>query len=51
MGVLQNWKEEYGRVFGYYIGLRPALNIVDVDIVKEIFVKQFSKFVNRPVKS
>jgi len=47
--ILQQWKNEYGRVFGYYIGLRPALNIVDADIVKEIFVRQFSNFVNRPV--
>ncbi|ODM99056.1 Cytochrome P450 3A11 [Orchesella cincta] len=29
-------------------GLRPQLMITDADMVKEIFVKQFSNFVNRP---
>lgn len=49
MEVLEKWRKEYGRVFGYYIGLRPSLNIVDADIVKEIFVGKFSNFMNRPV--
>ncbi len=49
MEVLQEWADKYGRVYGYYIGLRPQLNITDLDIVKEIYIKQFSNFVNRPV--
>ncbi|CAL8096999.1 unnamed protein product [Orchesella dallaii] len=48
LGVLQEWRKKYGRVVGYYIGLRPQLMITDADMVKEIFVKQFSNFVNRP---
>ncbi|XP_021967785.1 cytochrome P450 3A31 [Folsomia candida] len=48
LGVLTEWRQQYGRVVGYYIGLRPQMQITDADIVKEIFLKQFSNFVNRP---
>lgn len=47
--MLTEWRQQYGRVVGYYIGLRPQMQITDADIVKEIFLKQFSNFVNRPV--
>ncbi|CAG7828176.1 unnamed protein product, partial [Allacma fusca] len=48
LSVLEGMSRKYGRVFGYYIGLRPQLQVTDADIVKEVFVKQFSNFVNRP---
>ncbi|XP_020607814.1 cytochrome P450 3A41-like [Orbicella faveolata] len=41
--------EKYGRVFGYYLGRIPAYMISDVDLLKQILVKEFSKFPNRPL--
>ena len=51
LSLLQDWSKKYGRVFGYFVGLRPQLQVTDVDIVKEIFIKQFSNFMNRPVRT
>jgi cytochrome P450 len=47
LSVLEGMTQKYGRVFGYFIGLRPQMQVTDTDIVKEVFVKQFSNFVNR----
>lgn len=39
--------KQNGKCFGSYIGNMPALIISDPDILKEIMVKQFSKFTDR----
>ncbi|XP_064612401.1 cytochrome P450 3A9-like [Liolophura sinensis] len=39
----------YGRCHVTWIGRRPLINIADPDIVKQICIKEFPKFVNRPV--
>ncbi|KAM7427258.1 Thromboxane-A synthase [Porites harrisoni] len=41
--------EKYGRVCGYYLGRSPAYLISDLDLLKQITVKEFSKFTNRPL--
>ncbi|XP_064612066.1 cytochrome P450 3A24-like [Liolophura sinensis] len=41
------WRQKYGRVFGIHEGHFPVLMICDVDILKEITVKEFSNFTNR----
>lgn len=41
--------EKYGRVCGVYFGRNPTYYISDVDLLKQILVKEFSKFVNRPI--
>jgi len=52
-GILANdkiavdWIDEYGKIFGIYCGLEPAIFINDVDMLKEINVRQFSKFSSR----
>ena len=33
----------------YYLGRTPAYMISDVDLLKQILVKEFSKFPNRPL--
>lgn len=43
--------EKYGRVAGCYFGRMPAYLITDVDLIKQITVKEFSKFPNRPLTS
>ena len=42
--------EKYGDVWGYYEGSRPTVVISDVEMMKEIYIKQFSKFYSRKVK-
>ncbi|XP_033625952.1 cytochrome P450 3A13-like [Asterias rubens] len=41
------YREKYGRVFGWYMFRKPMLAVTDVDIIKQILVKDFSSFVNR----
>lgn len=43
---LKNSKK-YGRVYGLYTSLKPTLNISDVDLIKQVMIKDFHLFVNR----
>ncbi|XP_077526694.1 cytochrome P450 3A4-like [Haemaphysalis longicornis] len=38
------WLKEYGDVFGFYLGAAPIVVIKDLDILKQIFTKDFSNF-------
>ncbi|XP_041355353.1 cytochrome P450 3A15-like [Gigantopelta aegis] len=49
LDVFQEWTKQYGKVFGYYEGLRPSIVVSDPEIIKEILVKQFDKFYIRPL--
>ncbi|KAJ8304352.1 hypothetical protein KUTeg_017935 [Tegillarca granosa] len=40
--------QKYGPVVGTYIGHFPSILIADPDMIKEIYVKQFRSFPNRP---
>ncbi|XP_046378259.2 cytochrome P450 3A13-like [Haliotis rufescens] len=42
-----SWKQQYGSVFGIFMGKTPALVISDLDILKEVLVKSFNTFRNR----
>ncbi|XP_078612799.1 cytochrome P450 3A8-like [Branchiostoma floridae x Branchiostoma japonicum] len=39
--------KQYGKVFGFFEGRTPMLMIGDLEIIKEITVKQFNNFSNR----
>ncbi|XP_070568647.1 cytochrome P450 3A9-like [Ptychodera flava] len=41
---LLDYNQEYGRVYGFYSGRRPILVVSDVDMLKQIMVKQFNHF-------
>ncbi|KAK7504878.1 hypothetical protein BaRGS_00003906 [Batillaria attramentaria] len=43
----EQWLKMYGRVFGIYQGVRPQLVVTDLDLLREIMVKNFSNFVDR----
>ncbi|GIX82412.1 cytochrome P450 3A8, partial [Caerostris extrusa] len=43
----REWVKKYGRVLGYYYGMKPVLLVTDPYLLKDIFIKDFNKFVNR----
>ncbi|XP_022249126.1 cytochrome P450 3A24-like [Limulus polyphemus] len=45
---LQDWIDQYGNVFIYFFGLRPVLVVMDLDLLKQIQIKDFMDFVDRP---
>ncbi|XP_076463505.1 cytochrome P450 3A8-like [Babylonia areolata] len=46
-GVFTDWQWKYGRVVGFFAGVRPNLAVTDLDIVREVMVKQFNNFTDR----
>ncbi|GFV39317.1 cytochrome P450 3A31 [Trichonephila clavipes] len=45
----EEWVKKHGRVLGYYYGMKPVLLVTDPYILKDIFIKDFNKFINREV--
>ena len=43
--------EKYGNMFGFYLGRSPQLYLSDIEVMKEVLVKQFSKFNRREAPS
>ncbi|XP_042878442.1 cytochrome P450 3A29-like [Penaeus japonicus] len=46
--VISKWVKTYGKVFGYYVGWKPMIVVSDLDMVKDILIKEFHNFANRP---
>nr|QUF59379.1 cytochrome p450 CYP3045C2 [Brachionus angularis] len=42
--VLKKWTEKYGKTYGYFEGHLPVLVTSDLEIIQEIFVKQYANF-------
>lgn len=40
------WREKYGKVYGFYAGSTPYLVIADANVLKQICIKDFDKFPN-----
>ncbi|XP_054724068.1 cytochrome P450 3A31-like [Uloborus diversus] len=47
-GIITGWLQKYGNVFGYYIGEFPYLVVNDLDMLKQVMIKDFQHFTNRP---
>ncbi|XP_064612535.1 cytochrome P450 3A11-like [Liolophura sinensis] len=43
----EEWFKTYGRVFGHFEGQQPMLVVGDLDMLREITVKEFNSFTNR----
>ncbi|XP_054708885.1 cytochrome P450 3A8-like [Uloborus diversus] len=43
----EEWVKKHGRVLGYFYGMKPILLVTDPMILKNIFVRDFNKFINR----
>ncbi|XP_076464413.1 cytochrome P450 3A8-like [Babylonia areolata] len=48
-GVFTDWQRKYGRVVGFFDGVMPNLAVTDLDIVREVMVKQFNNFTDRSI--
>ncbi len=46
--VMDAWQNEFGDLYGYFMGLRPYLVVRDLDMVQQVLISEFHKFVNRP---
>lgn len=46
--IMEDWIKEHGKVFGFYVGEKPNLVIADLDLVKQVLIKDFHNFSNRP---
>ncbi len=42
--AMQEWREKYGPLYGYYNGVEPHLVVSDPALAQQILIKQFSKF-------
>ncbi|GBM07777.1 Cytochrome P450 3A41 [Araneus ventricosus] len=42
------WIEKYGKIVGFYHGMKPVLLVADPDLLKKILIKDFHLFSDRP---
>lgn len=50
MDVDNEYSEKYGKIVGYHQITERVLTVSDPDLIKRIFIKDFSHFVNRLVR-
>uniref|UniRef100_A0A0N5BJ04 Cytochrome P450 n=1 Tax=Strongyloides papillosus TaxID=174720 RepID=A0A0N5BJ04_STREA len=41
------WRKKFGETYGLIMVFRPDLTTTNLDIIKEVYVKQFDKFIDR----
>ncbi|KAF8781363.1 Cytochrome P450 3A24 like protein [Argiope bruennichi] len=46
--VISAWLKKYGDVFGYFAGEVPHIVVKDLDMLKQILIKDFEVFCDRP---
>lgn len=42
-----DWHEKYGKTFGLYDGYWPTLRTIDNEVIKQVWIKDFSSFTDR----
>jgi cytochrome P450 len=47
MSILSEWRKKYGNFFGYYLGPKLIVVVADMDLAKEVLIKQFDCFTDR----
>ncbi|GFX42521.1 thromboxane-A synthase [Trichonephila clavipes] len=45
--LITSWLKKYGNVFGYYLGEIPYVVVNDLEMLKQMFIKDFNVFTNR----
>lgn len=46
--IMDQWQAEFGDFYGYFIGMKPYVVVGDLDMVQQVLIRDFHKFVNRP---
>lgn len=46
---LKKWTAELGKTYGYYEGHLPIIVTSDLELINEVFIKQYSNFMARKV--
>ena len=46
-----DWIKKYGKIVGFYLGQRPCVLVADADLAKNIQIKDFHLFSDRPIPS
>lgn len=41
---MREWTQKYGKTYGYFEGHLPVLVTSDLDIIQEVYIKQYSNF-------
>lgn len=49
--VDQEWFKTYGKIYGIYEGMTPVLRVSDNEIVKHVYIREFSSFTDRNSKN
>ncbi|XP_055948406.1 cytochrome P450 3A41-like [Argiope bruennichi] len=44
----KEWIEKYGKILGFYHGMKPVLLVADPELLKKILIKDFHLFCDRP---
>ncbi|KAL8597011.1 hypothetical protein ACOMHN_050110 [Nucella lapillus] len=47
--ALKEWSQQYGRIYGLYLGREPMIVIGDIEILKSVLVKDFAHFSDRAI--
>ncbi|KAH8008953.1 hypothetical protein HPB51_008144 [Rhipicephalus microplus] len=47
--VMGEWIRKYGKIFGFFLAEKPYMVVTDVDVIKEIFIKDSRIFQDRPL--
>lgn len=47
--VFPGWTNKFGEIVGFYIGGRPQVLITDLDLIRQVMVKDFHVFTNRQI--
>lgn len=45
----QNYRQKYGKIYGFYLSNTPCLVVSDPELVKDILIRNFNKFSERPL--
>nr|UOU03275.1 cytochrome P450 3045B1 [Brachionus rubens] len=47
--TLRKWTKQLGKTYGYYEGHLPIMVTSDIDLINEVFIKQYSNFMARKI--
>lgn len=49
MPIIGEWHSKYGRIFGYYLGIKPKVVVTDLEILSRIQIKESNNFIAKTI--